>query len=89
MKRYAAGEAGNVQHYVFGSSYVFRIGDFLPTGGTTPAGGICYIHPTEDVCATVYKNSVRFYYNRKTGSETMEKWPCFYEHCRMSLNDMR
>jgi hypothetical protein len=53
--------------------------NFIPTGKTTPACGECYVHKTEDACATVYRDHIDVYTNRRTDiNNDDEKFPALY-----------
>ena len=55
---------------------------FTETGDITPAGGVCYINKTHDMCATVYDHGrkARVFFGRKREFIGREQWPCFYKN---------
>lgn len=53
---------------------------FIETGERTPAGGLSYIHQTLDMCATVYRDTAKIFFNRRKGFDGHQKRPYIYKN---------
>ena len=54
--------------------------NYEPTGNITPGGGKSYVHKSIDSCATVYRNYIKVYTERRTDINNDEKIPALYQN---------